>query len=430
MPIKEINMKKIKVFVLADNPLAPSGVATQTRYMIEGLLQTGKYQFICFGGAIRHPNYDPIKTDQYGDDWVIYPVDGYGSQEQVRTMLQQHKPDIMWIMTDPRFWPWLWEIENEVRSVVPLVYYHVWDNHPAPKFNKVFYESNDLIATISKLTDDIVEEVAPEVPRIRIPHTTNTAVMKKLPEEQVKEFRRNNKLAYKKNGEEKFIFFWNNRNARRKQSGTLAWWFSDFLDRIGRDNACLVMHTEPKDPNGQDLEAIMVERNMTDGEMMLSVAKVSLPELALLYNVADCTINIADAEGFGLGTLESLSCETPIVVTMTGGLQEQVTDGNDNWFGIGIEPSSKSIIGSQDVPWIYEDRIDKEDFLNALEKIYNMSKEEREELGRKGRQHVLDNYGIDQYIKMWDETLTKVHEEHGSWSTRAHKKCWEMKEIA
>ena len=67
----------------------------------------------------------------------------------------------MWIMTDPRFWPWLWEIENEIRSVVPLVYYHVWDNHPAPKFNKVFYESNDLIATISKLTDDIVKEVSP-----------------------------------------------------------------------------------------------------------------------------------------------------------------------------------------------------------------------------------------------------------------------------
>ena len=33
-------MKKIKVFVLADSPLAPSGVAGQTRYMIEGLLKT------------------------------------------------------------------------------------------------------------------------------------------------------------------------------------------------------------------------------------------------------------------------------------------------------------------------------------------------------------------------------------------------------
>ena len=169
---------------------------------------------------------------------------------------------------------------------------------------------------------------------------------------------------------------------------------------------------------------------MTDGELLLSVAKVSIPELALLYNVADCTVNIADAEGFGLGTLESLACETPIIVTMTGGLQEQVTDGEGNWFGVGIEPSSKAVIGSQDVPYIYEDRINKEDFLDALEKIYNMPKEEREEMGRQGRKHVLDNYGLNQYIRMWDETLTKVHEEQGSWSTRVHTKSWEMKEIA
>ena len=38
-----------------------------------------------------------------------------------------------------------------------------------------------------------------------------------------------------------------------------------------------------------------------------------------------CTVGISDAEGFGLSTFESLACETPIVVTMTGGLQEQVT---------------------------------------------------------------------------------------------------------
>ena len=35
-------------------------------------------------------------------------------------------------------------------------------------------------------------------------------------------------------------------------------------------------------------------------------------------------MNISDAEGFGLATLESLACETPIIVNMTGGLQEQV----------------------------------------------------------------------------------------------------------
>ena len=149
--------------------------------------------------------------------------------------------------------------------------------------------------------------------------------------------------------------------------------------------------------------------------------------MPVFYNIADVTLNISDAEGFGLATLESLSCGTPIIATMTGGLQEQVTDGNE-YFGVGIEPSSKAVIGSQDVPYIYEDRVSKQDFIDALLKIYNMSQEDREELGRKGREHVLKNYGFEDYIDTWDKTLTKIHEEGGSWSNRKHQ-SWEMMEI-
>ena len=55
---------------------------------------------------------------------------------------------------------------------------------------------------------------------------------------------------------------------------------------------------------------------------------------------------------------------------MTGGLQEQVTNGEE-WFGIGIEPASRTIIGSQEVPYIYEDRLNQKDFLDAMVKMYN-----------------------------------------------------------
>jgi len=149
----------------------------------------------------------------------------------------------------------------------------------------------------------------------------------------------------------------------------------------------------------------------------------------MMYNMADCTINISDAEGFGLGTLESLSCETPIIVSMTGGLQEQVTNGEE-WFGIGIEPSSKSIIGSQQVPYIYEDRISKEDFKAALHKMYDMSKEDREELGRKGAEHVRKNYNFEDFENRWIELMDDAHERYGSWETRKGYKAWRMKEIA
>ena len=84
--------------------------------------------------------------------------------------------------------------------------------------------------------------------------------------------------------------------------------------------------------------------------------------------MADCTVNISDAEGFGLATLESLSCGTPIIVNITGGLQEQIRGGGKE-FGIPLYPSSKAIIGSQQIPWIYEDRLDGRDVSEAFEQI-------------------------------------------------------------
>jgi hypothetical protein len=44
--------KKNKDIVLGDHPFAPSGVGTQLRYIIEALLKTGRYKFVCMGGAI------------------------------------------------------------------------------------------------------------------------------------------------------------------------------------------------------------------------------------------------------------------------------------------------------------------------------------------------------------------------------------------
>ena len=83
--------KKIKILTLSDHPLSPSGVGTQTKYVIEALLNTGRYSVISFGGAIKHQNYQPIQVDPYGEDWEIIPVDSYGTQEMVRSALRKVK---------------------------------------------------------------------------------------------------------------------------------------------------------------------------------------------------------------------------------------------------------------------------------------------------------------------------------------------------
>ncbi len=414
--------KKIKILTLSDHPLSPSGVGIQTKYIIEALLQTGKFQVISLGGAIRHPDYTPQKTEQYGDDWKIFPVDGYGTEEIIRSVIRTERPDMLWFMTDPRFYGWLWNMSQEIRPLIPMVYYHVWDNFPAPKFNKRYYDSNDYICAISKVTADIVKEVSPDVSLKYIPHAVDNQIFSPVSEEDKMEIR---KEFLKPDRQETTVFFWNNRNARRKQSGTVLWWFKEWLDKVGHDKATLIMHTDPKDQHGQDLVYIIDSLGLSNGQVSLSTNKYPPEVLSKLYALSDCTINIADAEGFGLATLESLSTGVPILVTMTGGLQEQVTDG-ENFFGIGIEPASRAIIGSQLVPYIYEDRVSMEDFHASLTEMHEMSSEERSTLGLAGREHVLNNYGFENYKETWVQTLLDINETCGSWDTRKNYKSWEL----
>ena len=113
---------------------------------------------------------------------------------------------------------------------------------------------------------------------------------------------------------------------------------------------------------------------------------------------------------------------------MTGGLQEQVTDGEE-WFGVGLQPASKAIIGSQDVPYIYEDRLNKKDFINAFKKMHSMTREERKKLGKRGRNHVMTNYNYEDFNQKWVDLMTKIYETHGSWEDRKNYKGWEFEEI-
>jgi len=146
----------------------------------------------------------------------------------------------------------------------------MFGNIPLPTYNKVLYESTDVIATISKVTSHIVKNVAPNVEEIYLPHSINTEVFKRHSDEDIIKFKNEN-LSFAK---DKFVFFWNNRNARRKQSGSLIFWFKSFLDKVGHDKAMLLMHTDPKDPNGQDLNVIIHELGLNNKQVLLSQDKL------------------------------------------------------------------------------------------------------------------------------------------------------------
>jgi glycosyltransferase involved in cell wall biosynthesis len=61
--------------------------------------------------------------------------------------------------------------------------------------------------------------------------------------------------------------------------------------------------------------------------------------------------------------------------------------------------------------------------------MYEMSPEDRRELGRKGRAHVVKNYNFESIVKRWPELIKEVHKKYGSWDTRKGYALWELKEV-
>jgi hypothetical protein len=115
---------------------------------------------------------------------------------------------------------------------------------------------------------------------------------------------------------------------------------------------------------------------------------------------------------------------------MTGGLQfqtgdwwEEITDFSDQeyvesiakskwkkkmglWTGVPVFPASRSCTGGQPIPFIYDDRVAHADVVDALVKMYNMTRDERKQQGRAAREWVKKAFPFDKMISDWDEVLS------------------------
>lgn len=409
--------KKHKVLVLSDHPLTSSGVAVQTRVLLDGLIKTGKYTFRCLGGALKHSDY---RTIQVNEDFIVKPVNGFGDKALVRQLLITEKPDAVLIFTDPRQFIWLWEMEDEIRQVCPITYWHVWDNDPYPAFNSVWYESTDLINCISKKTFDLVAPHFPEKTNY-VPHTFPKEMYYPVDTDTLSK-------TLKQNFSERADWFkvlWVNRNAHRKMPADLLVAWGEFLKEMkakhGHDNAMLIMHTDPNDIEGPNLLAVAEQLGLHD-HVWFSTDKLEFQDMNMLHNMSDCLVNISKAEGFGLSSLISLQVGKPIVVLKTGGETSKGVDPRDgSEHGVAIEPIKRSLIGSQMVPYIYEDFCATQDVVEGLMTIFEMSPTDKIHMANKVKAYVEREFDYSTMISQWDTTLEACIQKHktksgGAWT--------------
>ena len=438
-------MKK-KILLLSDDLRMTSGIATMSKEIVLGTVH--KYDWVQLGASINHPEVGKIvdvnddirkRTGVEDANLKIIPNNGYGDINTIRRLLDEEKPDAILHFTDPHYWQWLYDNEHEIRQRVPILYWHIWDDLPDPQYNRDFYESCDWVGGISKQTYGIVHRVSKRTDKVTfkpledwqisyVPHGINPDLFKPLDtiSEDVTNFI---------HGEKKydFVLFYNSRNIRRKQPSDVIYSFKLFCDRLPKEKAekcLLLMHTSPVDENGTDLPAVI--NDLCPYDVRFTNIKLEQDKLNEFYNIVDCTINIANNEGFGLTTAESLMSGTPIIVNVTGGLQDQCgfnytaddyisfgTLHNRNVHGstlhgewvIPVWPSAINLNGSVPTPYIFDDRVNDIEVADAIMKMYKFSKKKRKEKGLKGREFMINNLSnkimCDKLIEGIDTTIEK-----------------------
>jgi glycosyltransferase involved in cell wall biosynthesis len=310
-------------------------------------------------------------------------------------------------------------MEHEIRQNIPIFYYNIWDDLPDPLYNTNFYRSSDLLMSISKQTYGINKRILSKFSyqdwqTKYVPHGVTSKRFFKVHPANNNFVKFNQKYGFDKY---KFKILYLNRNIRRKNPGDVALAYKHMMDELTpeqRKECVFVWHAAVSDENGTDMRAVC--STLLPEYPVIFTHDISGPmndeEMNFLYNSVDVYINMASNEGFGLGSLEALTVGTPIIVNVTGGMQDQCgftkKDGSylteDDYIELGsnhrgeykehgewvkpVFPSNISLCGSPMTPYIFDDRASYEDAGEALLGWYNEGPEERERKGEVGRRWV------------------------------------------
>jgi len=441
-----------KILLICDDIRVHSGVATVARELVLNTAQ--HFNWVNVGGAINHPEANKRmdlsadtnnNTGLTDSSVILYPTNGYGDARLIRHLIQAEKPDAIFLITDPRYFIWLFQIENEIRKKMPIIYLNIWDDYPAPMYNRSYYESCDALLAISKQTKNINTLVLGDKAKNKIiqyvPHGLNENTFKpvdNIPE--LKEFKK--KLFGGK--EIDFALFFNSRNIRRKQIPDTMMAYKLFVDGLSEEQAkrcAFVLHTQVVDDNGTDLEAVreMLFGDDTKYNIIFSPHMLPADQMNLLYNSTDCQILLTNNEGWGLSLTEALLVGNPIIANVTGGMQDQMRfSKKDKWiefdakfpsnhngtikehgeWAFPVYPTNRSIQGSPLTPYIWDDRCNAEDAAEQIKAVYDLSKEERKACGMKGREWALSDEAGFTSKKMGVNVINTLDKLFATWKPR------------
>jgi hypothetical protein len=312
-------------------------------------------------------------------------------------------------------------MENAIRSRIPIMYYTIWDNYPVPHYNLPYYESCDGLFCISRQTQDIVNKVLDKQAKDKIisyvPHGINEEMFKPLEFESYETFLENvAKDIYFEDFD--FVYLWSNKNMIRKCAMDMVLAYDHACNHLGvdKERTCLILNTNKVIPEGTDLNVFIMDNiDPTLNIFFVENGSMTRSDIVKLYNLADVTINNSNAEGFGLAVAESIMCGTPVIATVTGGLQDQMGFPEDSFsdatqdrsrhfhqirdgvtheageWAFPLYSDAPTLIGSPQTPYIFQDNVHYLQIAQQLSNTFELGRDEMSRRGLVGREWLIAN---------------------------------------
>jgi len=281
---------------------------------------------------------------------------------------------------------------------IRLFYYSPVDHSPVPPPLVNTLKGGGTVIAMSHFAQEEFKKAG--IPSIYLPHAVDIQIY--TPGDRI-EARRRLDLP-----EDCFLICCVARNTGpRKNLGNILRAYRDFLEKVpkAREDSFLFLNTNitagKDNPRGYNLPEIwnglgIAERIKYTHPFFYEGIGFTEDELCDIFRASDWTVLASLGEGWGIPLAESLACGTPVIFSNFSACKEVAGPG-----GLPVEASERIPFElSSSFQWIPRTEQITERICQAYED-WEAGGRLRDELGEKGRQHVLQNYTWDKVMPLW-----------------------------
>jgi len=424
--IKSTGPKK-KVLCWSDSVLASTGFGNVSRYILDALHKTGRYEI--YQLAINHFQefYDRKKVP-----YVITPArlanpgDPYGNQMFIET-LKKYPFDLVFIINDTFVTHRVSEALPEIQAFrgsrnlppIPIIYYYPIDCHLLSNYSGMVQAATRSVAYTHFAAIETKKTLGVDstCPTDIIYHGADIKTFHPLSEQERQSHRQ--KIFQGKLSEDTFMWINVNRNSPRKDVARTLIAFKKFQEKV--PNSFLYLHMLSKDVGAGagwtiDLNVVINELGLKIGRdvgfpLNFSPATGFPPQiLNILYNCADAFISTHLGEGWSLSVGDAKACCLPVVVPNNTVTPELV--GPNGLRGYVYPCKEQTLIdgsGLRDVGHI-------DDIVDTMLTVYDdwKKRKSREDDRQKGiieRAHAfVELYSWDNVCRLWVQLFREVED--------------------